>query len=59
MMTGARLIVVSRRLLPCVFTTLCSLPASYIDLDSAAGVKRLCSRQSMGIISPTNKCLGR
>jgi hypothetical protein len=57
MMSGARLIVVSRRLLPCVLTTLCSLPA--IDLDSAAGVKRLCSRQSMGIISPTNKCLGR
>jgi hypothetical protein len=57
MMSGARLIVVSRRLLACVLTTLCSLPA--IDLDSAAGVKRLCSRQSMGIISPTNKCLGR
>jgi len=54
MMTGAKLIVLSGRLLACVLTTLCSLPASYIDLDSAAGAKRLCSRQSMGI-SPTNK----
>jgi len=52
MMTGARLVVLSRRLLACVLTTLCSLPAT--DLDYAAGVKRLCSRQSIGI-SPTNK----
>jgi len=52
MMTGARLVVLSRRLLACVLTPLCSLPA--IDLDSAAGEKRLCSTQSMGI-SPTNK----
>jgi hypothetical protein len=53
MTSGARLIVLWRRLLASVLKTLCSLPA-LIDLDSAAVGRRLCSRQSMGM-SPTNK----
>jgi hypothetical protein len=51
MMTGARLIVLSRRLLASVLTTLYT--SSYRS-GFGAGVRRLCSRQSIGM-RPTNK----
>jgi hypothetical protein len=54
MMTGARLIVLSRRLLASVFTT---LDTSSYRSGFGAGMRRWCSIQFIGM-RPTNKWLG-